>query len=108
MNRLVFCIVSLALVTSPAFADCGGGGDCAVGGFGNGGVKSEGKAKGFHFQGDFEPTQTEGIVSSGTVDSGFFSSTSPLDGSVRGHSHSDGTFSGKRDGDFSDCAICGD
>ena len=52
MNRsvLFLALTVLALNPSMALAQCGTT-DCAVGAAGNGGVNSDGKAQGFHFEG---------------------------------------------------------
>lgn len=84
MYRLVLGLAAtLALIPSMVVANCGNGGDCAVGGIGTGGTASGGNAQGFRFHG------TEGgasVTNSGNADAGRLNITGADSGSLSGRS----------------------
>jgi hypothetical protein len=106
MYRLALAFAA-ALAVSPSIvgASCGGGGDCAVGGIGNGGAASEGKAQGSHLQGT---EQGASVTNSGNADAGRLNITGADNGSLSGTFRS-GIVRGRTTGFFGDCTgLCGD
>ena len=102
MKRLL-TVLLLALVPSIANASCGTGDACFVGGLGNGGEASDGRAQGFHLDAPsiLHPGATATI--SGTANSGHNTYSDSVRGTLSGTFHgSSANFSGRGTGIFGD------
>ena len=95
--KYVACFAVLALFNATGvFAACGSG-DCGVGALGTGGVKSDGKAKGFHEERPSTRYSGETYTNVGNPDAGRLSvsNTGTLQGTYR-----DGVSRGHTTGEF--------